>query len=205
MSDPSDLCTLNDVLAWLTFPVSSNDQNTLARLITAASDYIHRYLCRYIPQANYIEVRDGEGGSKLLFGAYPVTAVSSLAINGIAVPPSPNATTAGYTFTQRALILRGNYVFSRARQNLNIAYTAGYTTIPPALQQAAIELVAERFAERGREGIAQENVVGISTTTFRPLDMTLSIKSAIDRFRNVAPITNWDTIFAPGSGPDIPI
>ena len=96
--------------------------------------------------ADYLEVRDGTGGQRLQFACFPVSAVLSLAIDGIAIPPAPppspsTGLTAGYVFSPTQLAVRG-YFFTRRAQNVVFTYTAGYPATPPEIAQACIELVA---------------------------------------------------------------
>ena len=85
-----DLTNLAEVKAWLqtgqsAFP--STDDALLTRLITATSQYIQTWLNRRIAVADYLEVRDGTGGQRLQFACFPVCAVLSLTIDGIAIGP----------------------------------------------------------------------------------------------------------------------
>jgi Phage gp6-like head-tail connector protein len=110
------LTTLPDVKAWLQTGQSAfppTDDALLTRLITAASQYIQTWLNRQIASANYLEVRDGNGGDRLQFACFPVTAVLSLTIDGQAVPAAPSTTSAGYSFSPTQLSVRG-YWFNRS-------------------------------------------------------------------------------------------
>src|SRR6185312_13143041 len=112
-----DLTTLGEVKAWLqtgqaAFP--DTDDVLLARLITAASGFIQKWLNRNIASADWCEVRDGTGGRRLTFSNFPVTAVLSLSIDGLAISAAPDdgGFGAGYVFGATELALRG-YVFTR--------------------------------------------------------------------------------------------
>src|SRR5438067_4010917 len=117
-----DLTTLADVKAWLQTgqnPFPATDDALLQRLVTAASEFIQNWLGRQIASADWLEMRDGTGGQLLAFANIPVTAVLSLSIDGLSIPPAPSDGTgfgAGYTFTPTELALRG-YVFTRRPQN----------------------------------------------------------------------------------------
>src|SRR6267378_7819244 len=139
-----DFTNLADVKAWLQTgqnPFPATDDALIQRLITAATQFIQSWLNRQIAVADWLEVRDGTGGQLLVLANSPVTAVLSLSIDGLTIPPAPadGGFAAGYTFTPTELALRG-YVFTRRSQNVIVTYTAGYPTTPPDLAQAAIEL-----------------------------------------------------------------
>jgi hypothetical protein len=184
-----DLTTLTDVKAWLqtgqaSFP--STDDALLTRLITAASQYIQTWLNRQIASAGYLETRDGTGGCRLQFACYPVTAVMSLTIDGEVIPAAGSATAAGYSFSPTQLSLRG-YRFNRGAQNVVIAYTAGYSTIPPDIAQACIELVALRYRERTRIGELSRSLGGAETVAYSQKDMSDATNTLLQQYRLVAP------------------
>jgi len=186
-----DLTTLADVKAWLqtgqaAFPAT--DDALLTRLITAASQYIQTWLNRPIALANYQETRDGTGGCGLQFACFPVSAVSTVTIDDQPVPAAPSSTAAGYSFSPTQLSVRG-YKFSRGIQNIVIAYTAGYSTTPPEVAQACIELVALRYRERTRIGEVSRSLGGAETVVYAQKDMSDAIKSLMQRYRLVSPIT----------------
>ena len=185
-----DLTTLADVKAWLqtgqaAFPAT--DDALLTRLVTAASQYIQTWLNRGIVSADFLEVRDGTGGHRLQFACFPVTAVLSLTIDGQAVPAAASFYAAGYQFSSTQLSVRG-YRLNRGAQNVVIAYTAGYSTTPPAVAQACVELVALRYRERTRIGEVSRSLGSAETVAYAQKDMSDAIKTLLQQYRLVAPI-----------------
>ena len=190
-----DLTTLADVKAWLqtgqsAFPAA--DDALLTRLITAASQFIQTWLDRQIASSDWQEVRDGTGGHRLAFAHFPVTAVLSLSIDGVAIASAPTdgGFDAGYVFTPTELALR-SYVFTRRAQNVIIAYTAGYAATPPDVAQACIELVCQRYRERTRIGETARAVSGGETVTFSQQDMSADIRLLLAQYRFVAPVSGF--------------
>ena len=186
-----DLTTLADIKAWLqtgqaAFPAT--DDTLLTRLITAASQYIQTWLNRPIALTDYRETRDGTGGQRLQFACFPVTAVSTLTIDDQPVPAAPATTAAGYSFSATQLSVRG-YRFNRGAQNITFAYTAGYSTTPSEVVQACIELVALRYRERTRIGELSRSLGGAETVAYAQKDMSDAIKTLLQRYRLVSPIT----------------
>lgn len=181
-----DLTALADVKAWLftqTTPPATDDA-LLERLISAASQFIQTWCNRDFASQSYTEAWDGTGGRRMMFPNYPVTAVSSVAVSGITMPRG-SITSAGYYFTSTALILNG-YGFERGFANIEVAYTAGYPTIPPELAQACIELVGVRYRERDRIGMSSK-AVGGETTSFSLKDMPASVSTILNNYRKVIP------------------
>jgi hypothetical protein len=199
-----DLTTLADVKAWLQTGQSAfppTDDVLLTRLITAASQYIQTWLNRRIAVADYLEVRDGTGGQRLQFGCFPVCAVLSLTIDGIAIPPAPppspsTGLTAGYLFSSTELAVRG-YFFTRRVQNVAFSYTAGYMTTPPEIAQACIELAALRYRERTRIGEVSKTVGSGETVSYSQKDMSAPISTLLQQYRVVAPVAAYSVIMAP--------
>ncbi len=199
-----DLTTLADVKAWLqtgqsAFPTT--DDALLARLVTAASQYIQTWLCRQIAPEDYLEVRDGTDGHRLQFACFPVSAVLSLTIDDQVIPQAASSTADGYRFSKTQLSLRGSR-FNRGFQNVVITYTAGYSTTPPEIAQACIELVALRYRERTRIGEVSKSMGGAETVSYSQKDLSDAIKTLLQQYRLVAPIAAIRPIEAPtGSDP----
>jgi Phage gp6-like head-tail connector protein len=199
-----DLTTLAELKAWLqtgqtAFPPA--DDALLARLITAASQYLQTWLNRRIAMADYIEVRDGTGGQHLQFACFPVSAVLSLTIDGISIPPAPppapsTGLIAGYIFSPTQLSVRG-YSFTRRAQNVAFIYTAGYAATPPEIAQACIELVALRYRERTRIGEVSKALGSGETVSYSQRDMSPSISTLLQQYRAVAPISAGSVMIAP--------
>ena len=190
-----DLTTLADVKSWLqtgqsTFPAT--DDALLTRLITAASQFIQSWLNRQIASGDWQEIRDGTGGQRLAFANIPVSAVLSLSIDGLDIPPAPGdgGFGAGYVFTPTELALRG-YAFTRRAQNVFVTYTAGFAATPPDIAQAAIELVCQRYRERTRIGEVSRALGGSETVTFSQQDMSADVKLLLSQYRVVAPVSGF--------------
>ena len=201
-----DLCQLADVTAWLQTgqnPFPATDNALLTRLITAASQFIQSWLQRQIAVSDWIEVRDGDGGQRLSFANFPVSAVLSLTIDGLTIPPAPPPGTigaggfrSGYVFSPTELALRG-YVFSRRAQNVIVTYTAGYPSVPPDIAQACIELVCQRYRERTRIGEVSKALVSGETVSFSQKDMSEDVMTLLSQYRVVAPVSGFARVIAP--------
>src|ERR1700689_2441729 len=97
MGTVGDLTTLATVKAWRSPPiVTTSDDAQVARIITAASDFIVRYLQRRLVSQNYSETRNGMAGSAMMLRHAPVSALASLSIDGCVIPPAPDTTGPGW-------------------------------------------------------------------------------------------------------------
>jgi len=200
-----DLCQLADVTAWLQTgqnPFPATDDALISRLITAASQFIQSWLQRQIAVSDWIEIRDGNGGQRMSFANFPVSAVLSLSIDGLVIPPAPapggvnGGFGAGYVFSPTELALRG-YVFSRRAQNVVVTYTAGYASVPPDIAQACIELVCQRYRERTRIGEVSKALMSGETVTFSQKDMSDDVKTLLLQYQAVAPASSFARLLAP--------
>ena len=181
-----DLTTLANVKQWVNV-TSSTDDSLLTRLITSVSNFIQTWLNRALSSATYTETYDGPIGTRMLVANYPVTAIASLSIDGATIPLSTDVTVAGYVLDTYGVILRGNYSFGNGRSNVEITYTAGYSVIPVEIEQAAIELVALRYAERRRPGVSSQTIGG-EAVAYRDVGMTDSISSLLIQYKKMVPI-----------------
>jgi hypothetical protein len=196
-----DLCQLSDVTAWLQTgqnPFPTTDDALLTRLITAASQFIQSWLQRRIAVSDWIELRDGNGGQRMAFANFPVSAVLALSIDGIVIPPAPGGGGfgTGYVFSPTELALRG-YVFSRRAQNVIVTYTAGYASVPPDIAQACIELVCQRYRERSRIGEVSKALMSGETVTYSQKDMSDDVKTLLQQYQVVAPVSGFARVLAP--------
>lgn len=185
-----DLTTLASVKAWFSPPLTTTaDDALLARLITAASAFLTAWLNRQLLTAPYTATFNGNGKTALLLPQYPITAVQSLTIDGQTIPPlraGASAAAAGYTVDATTLYLSGT-AFNRGVQNVTVAWTAGYASVPPDIEQACIDLVALRYRERDRIGLASKGMAG-ETTSYSQRDLPANAATLLQVYRRVAPL-----------------
>lgn len=192
------LTTLADVKGWLRLTAATDDA-LLTRLITAQSARIETYCSRTFASQAYTDTYDGKDTTALPFDNFPVTAVSSVTIDGVPIPASPAPTSLnpyvpGYRFSETMLSLIGGgfpfgtYRFNRGYQNVIVAYTAGYSAnaIPAELAQACIELVSIRYREIDRIG-QQSKSIGGETVSFFKGDLPASVVGMLQPYRRVVP------------------
>jgi hypothetical protein len=179
-----DLTTYANVKAFLGLSVDT-DKGLLERLITAASSFIQTIVNRDITKQIYTEKYNGNGHAKLPLSSFPITAISSLSVDGIAVPLSSDGIQAGYIFSETMVYLIG-YTFTKGFQNVAISYTAGYENVPYDIEQACIDLVALKYKERERIGI-QSKTLATETVTYRIWDLNKETKQILKEYEKVTP------------------
>lgn len=182
----SDLTSLASVKAYLGITTDASDPVILA-LVTNVSRAIYSALQRtsVLPQA-WSETFDGDGARAITMKNWPVTAVSAVTINGVAIPVSPpwvvgQSYTPGYVVdswdgsvpgVMQRVSLRG-YRWSPGRQNVIIAYTAGYQITGEAASVPAVTpYTIAPLAPLGRWGsdlgVSYANGVALTPTTGAP-------------------------------------
>ena len=149
----TDLCQLTDVKTYLGI-TDTNSDTVLTALVTNVSAAIESYCNRTFAQTSYTETRNGGCGPKLFLANGPITAVSSLSVNGQGVSPAPDAVSGGYVFDSNVLYIRpggaGPQECCKGIQNVVVSYTAGYATTPYDITQACVLWVAAIYAKRNR-------------------------------------------------------
>jgi hypothetical protein len=137
-----DLVQLATAKAWLGV-TTSDDDALLATLISQISRAIYNNINRsFVLPRSVIESYDGHGGDALQLRNWPVGAISSLTVNGLAIPPASGpGPAAGYVLeatdddppgAMQQIFLRGAYRFYKGRQNVAVAYRAGYEIVGEA-------------------------------------------------------------------------
>jgi hypothetical protein len=139
MASRFDLASLADVKTWLDV-AGEDDDILLSQLITQISRAILNVLDRpAIAPSVYAETYDGGNDMSILLRQWPVNAILSCSVNGVAIPPSPplnggaglspgyvlDPSDAGPPGRMQRLSLRG-HVFASGLQNVAISYAAGY-------------------------------------------------------------------------------
>lgn len=181
-----DFTNLADVKSWLGVKTAENDE-TLSRMITAASSSISQVINRDIVATDYNIVAHGNGKDTLPMPSYPILSVTALKIDGVSIQPSISYSAPGYTFDDTTIYLRGGAKFTKDRNNIEVTYRAGFEIVPYELQQACIEVVAARWRERDRIGLSSKGLAG-ETTAFDLKDFPSQVKTMLANFKKVIPV-----------------
>lgn len=181
----ADLTTLAAVKAYAGV-VGSADDASLQSLITAYSAYVQQWMNRQILTASYTNTFSGKNNTAQMLPQYPVTAVSAVTVDGVAIPARTTPTGMGYFFDDDSVVLSG-YTFSKGRSNVSISYTAGYATVPAEIAQAVNELVGLRYALKDKQGWSSKTLAG-ETVSLITGDMPSSVKTILGNWKAVVPL-----------------
>ncbi len=185
---PDDLCTVADLKAWLPNQ-GNNDDTTLQSLITNGSLQVLTYLNRAHILASVIgtinETHDGNGSDRLLPRMFPIIGVSSVMIDGVPIPQATAPIYPGFLFDARRVLLRG-FTFNLGLQNVQVTYTAGYSSVPLDLKQAAVETFALAYRQRAHIGEKSNSMGGQVTMAFDMTDIPSRAMNVFAQYKRVA-------------------
>lgn len=194
----NDLITLAQAYAWLGIPVNTDDAN-LQFAISAYSQLIATWCSRNFVSATYNEVYDGHGGGRLMVRNWPITAVSSLSVDGQAITSAISPINVGYRFADRSVVLSWDQQFCRGLQNIAISYTAGYNPIPLDLQMACMEWMKSTYLARTRDSGVTSQRAGDTEQKFasggaitvllgEAAPMPANVYAILSQYRNNLPV-----------------
>jgi hypothetical protein len=167
----------------------------LQRLIDAVSYFIQNYITRSIVLQTYVETRNGLGQTQITTKNAPIVSVAGVQINGFMVPLRPPLAQqsvsgmygrAGYSFDDTRIYLDG-FAFCRGNQNVTLTYDAGFATVPPDIEQAAIDIIGEWFRYMSRIGKVSEGIEG-QTITFSIAQIPPRSLAILNVYNQRAPI-----------------
>jgi hypothetical protein len=173
-----DLTTLDNALAWLDL---QNDigPGMIARLISACSTQIQNYIGRTIALTPYTSTFNGRGSRSLMMPNYPVVSVSSVQVGPQSIPARVFGAAPGYGFDDKTVFVDPPYRFDRGFQNVQIAYMAGYTTVPLDLEQACLDAVNDAWASKEFAASVSEAKAGDHSQKFTDVTQLSNTASLI--------------------------
>lgn len=151
-----------------------------------ARDYSHDPLDAAYDPANAL--LSGSGYAELLLPQYPVQAVTSLMVDDRAVPKAASSLALGWILDSAAGVISLNgEVFPRGRNNVGLAYRAGFETVPFDLAQAAVEQAVWRYKETaaggGRLGIRSRSLAD-GSVAYHGGELLPQVRAVLERYRN---------------------
>jgi hypothetical protein len=196
MDPETDLTALDAVKAWLPIkPDIITGDDVLTSLIKACSaDFLRATRRPDLLAADYVEVRQGDGGQRIALFHWPISAIATLSVGGVSVPASADKIAPGYYFDldidpERAFNL---YLIGQALTDgapVKIAYNAGYATVPNDIAQAVIEWVAYRYKGRPSAGTTQRKTPG-EEVGVENVDAPPNVLQTIERYARCIPSVN---------------
>jgi hypothetical protein len=186
MASSFDLVTLADLKTWLEVQGTADD-DLLSLLISQISRAILTFLDRpSILPTTYTDVIDGGNVTSVMLRYWPVNAIASCVVDGVAIPAAPPLV-AGAT-AQRGYVLDSADaappgrlqrlsmrcgLFCRGTQNVIISYFAGYqvnneAALVPASAPFTVSAQAPYGAFANDGGVAYENGAALAAVAQNP-------------------------------------
>ena len=165
------------------------DDVLLTRLVTAASAFIQRETGRVLASEQYSESYNGVGSNCLMLRNQPVTAVASVVVDGVTVPPAASSMSVGFLFDDKMVYLNG-FFFSRGFQNIQVSYTGGPLAGDPDIalaEEACIELAAWDYRRKDRTGEDMKTTAG-QAVHYTVKELPDEIARKIRRLARVTPV-----------------
>ena len=160
---------------------NADDDTYLAQLISSVTTEFEVYTGRALASAVRTESQVYRGrGCIIIPRYYPVTAVSTVTIDGTAVTAAGSWSGSGWFLVNDQIHLRGTEVEQGSL--VELVYTAGYATVPADLERAAVEAVILKFRERGHVGASSMNAAGMSVS-FLPSMMPNTVRQVLESYR----------------------
>lgn len=198
--DPTanDLTTVARLKPFLEITDTAND-GPLQDLVTGASNYFLQLISRpSLYTQTYTEVRDGRGTTRMMLRNFPITAVSSVTINGISIPASSSPFAAGYVFDGDAVKLIG-FCFEKGYNNVTIVYTAGYPVMAGSplvpqdytmlgVERGVIAMCAAWWKRRAHwDEVSRQSPQGI-THSFQQMDVPKETQRIANQIQRIAAV-----------------
>lgn len=107
---------------------------------------------------------------------------------GYNVPAREEEKGTGFYFVpQDRWIYLNGYRFNVGMANVNVVYTAGFSSVPADIEQVCIELVANKYKRKDRIGEVSKNLNGM-VVSYSTSDLSSDHKEILAIYSQVAPI-----------------
>lgn len=175
------ICTPADVRVYIGKTEAQVPDSVLTPLCEGVDAFVLSFLNRdSLTIATYDEVYHGTGSQTIVPDNRPVTSVTLLEVNGAAVAPAVGMGP-GLVWDHFAVHYRDG-LFPRGLNNVRIVYEAGFATLPADIKDAAVSIVAEKYARSTRVGVASKTI-GQESISYRADDMTPQARRALNQYR----------------------
>lgn len=146
-----DLTTIQAARSWLGQTNDLDDVN-LQRAISATSAQIESFCSRKFSATDWIERYDGNGKPTLTLKHFPIISVTSLVVDGYAIPAADPLSSfpVGYLIRPQRTLTLPTQFFRYGYQNILVSYRAGFEpgSIPADLEHCCLEWLKSSYLNR---------------------------------------------------------
>lgn len=128
----------------------------------------------------------GDGGTMLILRGHPVTAVSSVSVNGYSIPVATDDFMDGFKFDRDGIYLQGGFIFTEGVLNVLVTYTAGYVANSyeiNALEQGVLAMINLWWNRRDHQDKIVEKAGQMTTVKFTADDIPPETKLIISHMQ----------------------
>jgi len=187
--DEDNLTTRETVKDWLGIDGTTSD-GVLNALINRVSNLLSHLTNKpYLLSRTYRDTFNGNGKDITKLNVIPITAVSSVTINGNSIPAITSIGSSGYSFDNENLLLRG-YTFDFGINNVVVEYTAGYGVSDrewKILEQACLEAINFKWERKEHPDRIAEDMGNQITAKFSEEDLPKEVICAVQRLARLYP------------------
>lgn len=157
--------------------VAQADENSVTQLLADASSLVREVAHLQIDQATSTVTVDGDGTRRVFLPEIPVTAVSALSVEGVALDPST------YRWWEWGGLDRRDGVWPCEPRAISITYTHGWAPVPDWIVNMVCSMVFESLRDQVISG-EQSITTGSQTISYFTARSNLYLPSAdVDRLR----------------------
>lgn len=183
----AELVPLDRLKTYLEITDTDTSRDVLLQDLTKRlSAWVEQYCDRKFAKGTYTEQHDGDGTDVLTVAHWPIISVASLYDDpdrlfgaGTLIAPADYV-----IYKDQGKIQLDGLVFARGLQNVKVTYDAGYAEIPPDLQQAVCELIADRFRNKEHQGLRSLSV-GAYSIGFTEAELPEEVRAVLDGYRRI--------------------
>ncbi|STZ77349.1 phage head-tail connector protein [Bergeriella denitrificans] len=143
------LADLADLKIRLAIEHNRRDEE-LKQVLAGVSAAVESWLQRTLLKRDYVERYNGNRKKAIVLNQYPVLEVKSVKVNGREI----------HGFDNDDWLLIYDDSFSDGLRNVEVAYVAGYETIPEDIREAVLIIAAQRVNEMENKGVASKSLAG---------------------------------------------
>jgi hypothetical protein len=167
----------------------TNKDDLITSLITACQSFIDEYCGRSFERGSTTEFFGDIPTSKLFLSKFPINTVKPFKIwesGDRSYPDSDLINSSDYFIDAENGIVKLDYEVGGIPGSVKVSYTGGFLTIPAAIKQACIELVARKLKEGigGGLGVPSRALPGAGgSVTYITDDILPQTKIVLDSYR----------------------
>lgn len=176
----------------------TSDDAKLTALLDNATGMIQAYISYDLASQSYTERRNGWNSNAIKTYNRPITAVTSVSVDGRAIPAAANSQAPGYLFDEFMIFFTAanpvqsvpgfnscpNF-FTRGMGNVILVYTAGYASnaIPSAIEFICKSIAARMYRRTTRIGETSKSIGGQTTASYEDTQLTKEEQMILDRYK----------------------